>query len=1069
MPPRSTALAMVLATAGALVCAQEPAPPAPPVLPAVPVPPAALPQAEAASAPFRDIRFDGGSYDDRLVARRALGLAPGRPIGEADKAIALEALKLTDRFRKAEASLEPAAGGVDLHLTLERWPALRSWRFEGDAIPKPLRKTLLPELDKGSHPGDRRVEELRALAETRLREGGYPQASVKADRSAAADQLVFTLRLGAPDLVRHMDLAGDPGPYTRSRLLKVARIEEGRTLWTMQALRFAQRALRQRLIKDKRFEGRVDLAWADQAAGVLRLEIHAGPVVRLKVEGAAMHGAFFGQRRIEDFAPLTKSERYSPEQLDEGDRRLQRYFRDKGNLDAAATHERRVLKGTAERPEEVALVYRVAQGNRFHAAGVRVEGNSLVPDKELAPLAKLPRRWLLLHPWATPDLLKLMEERYTAFYLQRGFPDAHVRLRFEPGPEADSKSMLVQIREGKPRQVASLELLLAADPRLDPMRLGESLAFVLSDRPQAQSQPRSTPDGRRVYTGDRRTTLGAKGTLELLPDFEGQKLVRFLPDRALPRINADLAQVLSELKTRLSSLGAEKPQVRLSLEEGASGDVVRIQVPAQPLDQVRRMVVRGADATRAEAVFREVPLKQGDPVDPARFTESQGNLGELGAFRRTDFVSLADAPGEAPDAFTRGDLGLDLEERRPWVFTEGFGYDKSQGYHFLFGVQRLNVGGMGRTLELGMRAGDNTLNNPTLRRMFPTGDINRSVDSYSLAYTDPWPGFLQNWFDRRIRWRSEGAYIEEATAGYFARRRRFTSAFNWKVSDIQAVEVGYRFERTEIGPNSEGITEEDLLQLARTNKLRAVISAPYVQLVRDHRDRPFDPTSGTFFAARLDLANQLFGTATDSSFVKLDLRGQWNHPIGFRGESGVLTASLRLGTARPTAASAVELPLSERFYGGGPFSVRGVEPDFLGPVASVPLRDAAGNIQYYPQPDPTAPKIPKTQLLPTGGQVLAVANLEYRFPLIGQTIWGEVFVDSGQVYARLNPGTRQPGDPAPFPHWRTTPGFGLIFKLGFPLKVEYAADLNRILGRPRSPEDRETQLKSLLISAGFQF
>ena len=52
---------------------------------------------------------------------------------------------------------------------------------------------------------------------------------------------------------------------------------------------------------------------------------------------------------------------------------------------------------------------------------------------------------------------------------------------------------------------------------------------------------------------------------------------------------------------------------------------------------------------------------------------------------------------------------------------------------------------------------------------------------------------------------------------------------------------------------------------------------------------------------------------------------------------------------------------------------------------------------------------------------------------------------------------------------RITPGIGLILKLGFPLKIEYADDWKRIMGRPRTQDERDTQLKSLLISAGFQF
>ena len=111
-------------------------------------------------------------------------------------------------------------------------------------------------------------------------------------------------------------------------------------------------------------------------------------------------------------------------------------------------------------------------------------------------------------------------------------------------------------------------------------------------------------------------------------------------------------------------------------------------------------------------------------------------------------------------------------------------------------------------------------------------------------------------------------------------------------------------------------------------------------------------------------------------------------------------ANLRLGLARPTADSAQDLPLSERFFGGGSFTVRGVEPDMLGDIQRT---DSLGNKLVQP--------------IPLGGQGLVVVNLEYRFPL----------------------------------------------------KLEYAADWKRILGRPRTQDERDTQLKSLLISAGFQF
>jgi outer membrane protein assembly factor BamA len=222
-----------------------------------------------------------------------------------------------------------------------------------------------------------------------------------------------------------------------------------------------------------------------------------------------------------------------------------------------------------------------------------------------------------------------------------------------------------------------------------------------------------------------------------------------------------------------------------------------------------------------------------------------------------------------------------------------------------------------------------------------------------------------------------------------------------------------------------------------------------------------------YSVARLEFANQLFLTSKNSSFVKVDLRNQWTWPVGYKARAGVVALGLRVGVAKPTAASAENLPLSERFFAGGPFTFRGVEPDALGVQAQVPLLGKDGH--PVPGADPFS--------TPVGGQGLALINLEYRFPILSPSVWGELFVDSGQVYQslkRLSDTERKDQAPgaepsAAFPPFRTALGLGLIFKIGVPLKIEYAADLNRILGRPRSKSDRDTQLKSLLISAGFQF
>jgi outer membrane protein assembly factor BamA len=986
------------------------------------------------------VQIDGGSEDDQRFAAAALALTAGQRVDAAAFQRALAAVRLVDRFLAVEGDLD-ADGRVRVHLV--PLAPVEAWRWTGDAVPKAVRKTLLLALRKGQRLGPQRLEVLKGDAEQQLREAGYPQVKVEPVLEQGGRFLRLLLTLGSPALIREIRIDGDPAPYTREALLKVAGLRLGTTLWTPSVLREAQRRLRQRLVKDHRLEGSVALAPVPDAEGVLVLSVRPGPKVTLKAQGLSWFGWLWAEPRLSEFVPLARAERYSVSLLDESDGRITAYFRGQGYPEARVTHTREVTRGPADQPEAVTLIFTVDPGYRRTLGKVSFEGNREIPEEDLRAAVTLPKRFLLLPPHAKTEAVKGLEDRVTAYYLQRGFPEVRVRRRVDTAKDGSVEVRLL-IREGQRRFLEALALDLPPAPAFSRESLAQSLLLALSDHP-------IPVPGTSRFHSDRRQLQGIEGTLVTTP--QGARL-SFKP--ALPLVRNDLALVVSDLRQRLSSLGAATPQVKLAFEDDETQPIVRIQVPAQPLDLTRRLVVQGSDRTRAQAVLREFPLASGAPLDPAKLDLAQIQLGGLGAFERVDLLTLKDLPGQDKQAWQRGDLALRLQERSPWVFSESFGYDNTQGYHFGLNAQRLNVGGMGRTVDFGLRAGDPTLDSPALRRLFPTGEIKRSVDSYSIGYTDPWflPGALDSWVPNRTRFHMEGAYIEEAQAAFFARRRRFSPSLDWKISPTQAVQLGYRFERVEVTANTDNsgvplISDRDLFLIARTSS-RSIISAPYLQVVVDRRDRPYDPTQGTYFQGRLELANQMFGTSTNSSFVKLDLRHQWNWPLGFHAENGVLTAGIRLGLARPTAQSAEDLPLSERFFGGGSFTVRGVEPDLLGEVRRT---DVSGNL------------LP--QIIPLGGQALAVMNFEYRFPLFGmQSVWAEVFVDSGQVYRSLRP---EAGAIAPFPPMRTTLGVGLILKLGFPLKLEYAADWKRIMGRPRTQDERDTQLKSLLISAGFQF
>ncbi len=989
--------------------------------------------------PLTALRIEGGGDDDRRFAVTATGLKVGQPVDEAAFQLALAAVRLVDRYQSVEGTL-----GADGSASLRLVPILplATWRWEGDPIPKPLRKTLLPELRKGSRLGPQRRSKLITLAEQRLGEAGYPVARLQMELKEGGRSARLLLKLGPPSMVREVRVEGDPAPYTREVLLKQAKLQPGKTFWTPATIRNAQRRLREFMIKDDRLEGSVRLEPGSES-GALLLEVRPGPKVTLRSKGLNLLAPLWGQPRLSEFVPLARAERYTPSLLEEGAGRITTYFRNQGYPEAKVTYERRVTAGIAEHPEAVLLTFTLVLGEQRNMAKVQLEGNRELSDKDLQPAVTLPRRWLVMAPHARAEIITSLEERVTAFYLQRGFPDVVVRRRVDTTAEGSVEVRLL-IKEGPRRFLEALVLDLPADPGFSRETLSKSLLLALSDKP-------ASIEGKKRFRSDRKALRGIEGTMVITP--QGARL-QFQP--SLPLVRNDIALVVADLRLRLSSAGSANPQMKLAFEDDKDHPILRIQVPAQRLDHARRLVVQGSDRTRAEALLREIEFSPGVALDPAQLEQGQFHIGGLGAFQRVDLLTLKDLPDQDKQPWQRGDLALVLEERSPWVFSESFGYDNTQGYHFGFNTQRLNVGGMGRTVDMNIRAGDQTLNLPKLAELFPTGKNKRAVDSYSIGYTDPWflPGSLDAWLSNRTRFRAEAAYIEEAQAAYFARRRRFVPSLQWNISPIQVVQLGYRFERVDVAANTDSngkplILDADLFLIAKTPS-HSIISAPYLQVTVDRRDRPVDPTDGTFFLGKVELALQTFGTSPNSSFAKLDLRYQMNFPMGFRAEHGVVMASARMGLARPTSPSAEDLPLSERFYGGGSSTLRGVEPDMLGPIART---DSKGN--------------PLEHLLPLGGQGLAVVNLEYRFPFFGmQTIWAEVFVDSGQVYASLHPAK---GALPPFPPFRTTVGAGLIFKLGFPLKLEYAVDWKRIRGLPRSQDERDTELKSLLISAGYQF
>ena len=1024
---------------------------------------------------FQGFLWEGGSADDRGFAEMASGFVKGKPYQDLHFDMVLEAIRATDRFKSVEGTFGP--DGI-ARITLQPWAPLQSWVWQGDTLPKKTQALLFPGLKKGRILGDLKLEEWRRKAEAKLRDEGNPQARLAVRRDASGARLTLAAELGVTNLVKRIAVNGDINPYKLEELLKLADIQVGKAIWNQDLRRQAVRKIRRRFVKDKRLEGRVELSFSSD--GTLAFSVDPGPVVNITTKGESI-----SQRKLKDLLPLAKTDRYGPELLDEGDRRIIRYYRDKGFLDVESTHVREVVSGSAAHPKEIRITYHIQIGDRRYARRILFEGNQELSESDLRKAANLPRGLLWFNaPRATPDLLSEIDTRITNRYISLGFSDVKIRRRVET--RKGEEDLVLTIREGPRRTVRAIILELPDGAEWDPWKFGENLLRAVADKPTLLTPVFSQ---RHRYRSDRQELGGLIAILELLPSELGKpkKAIRLITERPVPYVRADLATVLGDLNKAVAALGSPDPIVRSHFNEDDAGAIIHIEIPVQPLTFIRRRVVQGSLETKSIAVAKETTdLQPGDPLNQDRLGRAQANLYNFGAFERVDAISMKDAAetpviGGSQSPWKEGDLVLRLEEKSHWVFSESFRYDKNTGYNFGFGVQRLNFQGMGRTLEFGMQAGDGTIDSATLRRWFPTGDFTRSVDSFTLGYTDPrfLPGLLAGILPERVLYHAEASYVQEQETSYLIRRRRFLNTLEWRLDPTRVIRAGYRFERADTRlvdlvdlhtPQYEKIAfifeDPDLLNNATGSPSNSIVSAPYAQWIRDTRDSSYDPTSGILTSVRLDLALQIFGTSSNSNFVKLDARQQWTWPIGYRARAGVVSLGLRIGAALPTSKTSQDLPLSERFFAGGQGTFRGAEPNFVGPLGSIPYLKQTSDGKYAPVLTPNGESV-LYQLIPIGGQGLALVNLEYRFPLVGSILWGEVFMDIGQVYESFHPEADVVNPP--FPPLRVALGLGLIIKLGFPIKLEYGSDVKRIMGRPQSELDKVSGLHSVLISAGYQF
>ena len=621
-------------------------------------------------------------------------------------------------------------------------------------------------------------------------------------------------------------------------------------------------------------------------------------------------------------------------------------MREKGFQFATVTHEIKEMPGG---PKLVHVTFNMEEGPKVRLRKVDFIGNKAISDGKLKHQMKDNKERVGMHdvfhfPQAFLSAIsgrgtfsepKFDEdaEKVVAYYRDHGYLRANIGVPDMKVIEdsSDKKSRWVELRipviEGPRYKVGAFEVA------------GNTVVKSEFLKPLFKLNPGE-------YYGEKRIRKGLEKAKEIYGtggyyEFTGFPDYTFHDD---PKPNEP------EAPDALKAPEPDKPQP-------SGPPVVDVTMRMQEGQQfsVNRITFIGNTTTRDNVIRRELRLVEGGVFNTEALKYSVKRLNQLGYFKPLEGGKDIDVQ-KTPNETNKVDVKLKLEEQNRNSLTFGAGVSEFEGFFGQLSFQTANFLGRGESLTLSMQAGSRAQN-------------------YSLAFTEP---FL---LDRNITggfnlFKTDIRYIGQFTqksAGAVASMgfpigRGFTRMF-----------TNYSYERVRVTEINE--VYQDPLLLQRNPFLRdslllgqggeRIISKVVPSLVHNTVDQPIFPTSGKRLTASIDLA----GLGGNTNFYKPMLEGVWYIKHGARMTLGMRGQYEYIHQFRGSK----ELPIFEKLFLGGEYSVRGFDIRTIGP------------------------QDPENGLV-LGGDKSLLFNVEEQFTIAGP-VRLIAFYDAGQVQA--GPTTQQ--------------------------------------------------------------
>ncbi|MGW8285122.1 MAG: outer membrane protein assembly factor BamA [Candidatus Deferrimicrobiaceae bacterium] len=445
-----------------------------------------------------------------------------------------------------------------------------------------------------------------------------------------------------------------------------------------------------------------------------------------------------------------------------------------------------------------------------------------------------------------------------------------------------------------------------------------------------------------------------------------------------------LADVLS-LTTAMNDKGYALAIVSPLVEKREEYPLADVMYKAEKGDKFHfgKVDVVGNTKTLDRVIRRNLDVADGMTYTATGLKKSKENLTRLSYFKD---VKISTEPSQVPREM---DVKVEVQEGPTGTLSGGLGFSNVDK---VFGVVQLtenNLFGKGWKASLNTQFGSRrTLFSLDFRDpYFLDSDFSLLLNAYNLKtkYTD---------FERK------------ATGGKVG--------FGYSFDRNTSASLAFRLDEVDIIDNENAVSPFLQEQFALGSQQTRSIT---LNLTKNTTDKYIDPSRGTVQSVTVEYAGNPLGG--DSDFVKYFLNTKAFFPVT---KTNIISGNFLWGHTISTVGGAV--PLSERFFLGGPYNIRGYKARTISPV------------------DPNTDE-------EIGGNKELVVNVEYIFPIFGDFgLKGVFFFDMGNTWGQGEwPWNMKPWDGPPI---RYALGMGIRWysPMG-PLRIEWGWPLN-----PEPDEDK---------------